>query len=493
MSTARGVMLKGVADIVTRGGGLITFPILIRYAGADGYGAFGQVNTIVAFLVPFVSFGLSGSMVRYFSIRDWSKATRSQFLRIAAIVLSATVIAGIAFALLAPLLNRLFLNWQGGTTLFAWGGLMMVISALETLMLSFFRSRQWFSQSSLIEISQALISIGAIVLLLPMGIGISGLFISVLILKSVLYAICYSGFWFWNRPLEAGTPEPLSLMPMISFGVSGIISSLGLWMMNLGDRLIIGHFLDAHALGLYAASYNFAFLLMAVNGPILMPAYPRIQVALTRGGPGDGSRECRFFHRYISVLIIPSALFLIFMSAPVLTFLGGDGLSVDPIMVAMVVLAVAMDQFNGIAHYVLYSKDQMKFSQNMWIISGIANLLLNVALVPKFGLRGAAFATLITFFALEWAIVAKATRYVRLSEMYRLDVAVKAIVCSSAAIAAVSLLLRKVPATLPGILSASAVFTVVYVAGLAIAGEVKKADFALLRNAVFGRLSTNAR
>ena len=55
---------------------IITLPVLIRFAGADGYGAYSQVNTIVGFLVPFAAFGLAGSIVRFFSAESWTQRVR---------------------------------------------------------------------------------------------------------------------------------------------------------------------------------------------------------------------------------------------------------------------------------------------------------------------------------------------------------------------------------------------------------------------------------
>jgi len=45
---------------------------------------------------------------------------------------------------------------------------------------------------------------------------------------------------------------------MVSFGLSMAVASLGLWMMNLGDRLVIGHYMTAADLGLYGAVYSVA-------------------------------------------------------------------------------------------------------------------------------------------------------------------------------------------------------------------------------------------
>jgi O-antigen/teichoic acid export membrane protein len=472
---------------VSRLGGIITFPILIRFVGADGYGAFGQITTIVGFVVPFASLGLSASLIRFFSIREWTLQTRSHFIRIAIIVAIMTSFVGSGFFAASSLLNRLFLNWRDGERLFAWGGLLLLVSAMESLLLGFFRSRQWFAQSSLLEMSQALISIGCTLILIPMGAGVVGLFQAMLLLKLVLYAAFYFGFWTWNRPSKGGWDgEPLRLRPMVSFGISGIISGLGLWMMNLGDRLVIGHFMDAQSLGHYGAVYNLAFLLMAVNAPILLPVYPRIMVSLSKSSLAATGAEARYFHRYVSLVTIPSAIFLMIAVKPAMHFLGGKGFDVDALMAAMIILAVAMDQYNAIPHYVLYSKDQMKFSQNTWIGAGILNLSLNWLLVPAMGLRGAAIATLSTFILLEWIIIARASRYIPTRSIYRFDVTAKALVAGGIAAITVSLPFHGIASTKAGLFFAALGFTIVYMVSLAVMKEINKSDFNLIRRAVFG-------
>jgi len=71
-STGRAVIAKTVADGLARVLGLITFPILARLEGPGGYGAYAQLMTLVGFAAPLATFGLSNTMVRFFSGRAWT-------------------------------------------------------------------------------------------------------------------------------------------------------------------------------------------------------------------------------------------------------------------------------------------------------------------------------------------------------------------------------------------------------------------------------------
>src|SRR6201999_3189073 len=82
MTTTRGVLLKTVADLGARASAFLTFPIMAHFAGAGGYGAYAQLNTVVGFVVPFAALGLGSTMVRFFASPPWSKSLMRRALRV---------------------------------------------------------------------------------------------------------------------------------------------------------------------------------------------------------------------------------------------------------------------------------------------------------------------------------------------------------------------------------------------------------------------------
>jgi len=113
--------MKAAADVITRGGAIIVFPLIARNAGAGGYGAYCQVTTITGFIVPFATLGLTAVLVRFFSADMLTPALKKRFLHIIAIVFAATALSGVLMASAAAPINRIFLKSDIGIALFRWG------------------------------------------------------------------------------------------------------------------------------------------------------------------------------------------------------------------------------------------------------------------------------------------------------------------------------------------------------------------------------------
>jgi len=466
--------------------GLITFPILARYVGADGYGAYGQVNTIVAFVIPFAALGLGGAMVRFFSVQEWTEGVRNQFVKI---VFFVVFVAGVVSLLMmkgAPMLNRFFLNWEQGTELFRWGALLIVFGAMEELLINLLRSRQKLVHFSLIQLSQTCMIIGVTFTLLPLGYGLVDLLKATLAIKVGILSVFFVGFWAWDRPLHKQTSiTDVSMRRMIQFGLPVAIAGLGLWMMNLGNRLVIGHFLTAEALGLYGAVYAFSCLLVAVNAPLNLPLYPRLMRAIASGDSDGVAREVRMFHRYATLVLVPCAVFLVVIMKPLLLLMGGGSFHVDVLLVTMIVGAIFLDQWNSIAHYAVLCADQVAFSQNAWLITGALNVGGNLFAVPLFGLHGAAFVTLATFLLLEGMFFRKAREFVPLGFLYRFDVTLKAFLSSMVGAGIIWFWMGDSELTALKLIICTMMFGTIYLFSMILIREVGKSEVDLIANALF--------
>ena len=98
---------------------------------------------------------------------------------------------------------------------------------------------------------------------------------------------------------------------MVRFGLPLAVSGLGLWMMNVGDRLVVGHYLTPAALGRYTAVYTFASLMLALNAPLNLPLYPMLMNAVASNDSSALAGYVRRFHRYATLALVPAAVGLI--------------------------------------------------------------------------------------------------------------------------------------------------------------------------------------
>jgi len=259
------------------------------------------------------------------------------------------------------------------------------------------------------------------------------------------------------------------------FGLPIAVSGLGLWMMNVGDRLVVGHYLTPAALGRYTAVYTFASLMLALNAPLNLPLYPMLMNAIASNDSSAVAGYVRRFHRYATLALVPAAVGLIAFINPVLAIVGGEAFRVGILVIVFVVIAVFVDQWNAVAQYSLLCVDEVKFVRNAWLGFGLVNVLANVLIVPLLGLTGAGLVSLVTFLVLEAVLFAKACAFYPLQRFYRFDVALKAGISAVLAAAAASVMLRLAapPPSALSLAAAAVLFAATYGALLMLFGEVR--------------------
>ena len=495
MSTSRAILLKGVADITARGSAVITFPLIAAYAGAAGYGAYGQVSTIVSFVVPFASLGIASAMVRYFAVGGWTRASARHVLRIGVVVVTLSAVPASAMAIFAGPLNDALLGWPLGGALFKWGSLLIVLGASELWLLELFRARDWLVPYSLLQLGQTLALVVAMAVLLPSGHTVVALVQAAVVLKGIAVGIALI---FAMRLARAGREEPGEprqpprLAEMIRFGLPFTIAGFGLWMVNLSDRLVIGNSEGPADLGRYGAAYTIASLLLIVSAPLMLPVYRRYMTASLTDDSERIAADTRLFHRYVSIALIAVAVYLGIVSGPVLEVIGGPEFRTGTLVTVLLIAGVFLDQWNGLAQYLLICADRTLLLQNLWLGCGVMNIALNLILVPLYGIEGAAAATLVTFLLLEAAIFFAASRRIPLWRLYRFDSCARAGIAAVVAAFAALLVLHALGEGTSGLVAASAVFAATFGAGIALVGELNRSDVASLLRAVGLRRATSA-
>lgn len=450
MRTSRVVVLKTAVDVLVRVAALALFPLTARTVGAAGYGAYTQLLTLVVFLVPFAGLGMGGAMVATFAGRS---AARQELRRILLAVLLVSGALGAATTLAAPWLAASLLDDPRGTALFRWSWLLLVAGAVEYVALEYLRAREtyrWYLSTQALSAVLGVLVFGALLLATDDLVravaalaATRGATAAVLVVAALRDADT-------DDPHQRQRGGAASIVALARFGLPLTVASLGVWLMNAGDRLVIGNVLPAADLGRYSAVYTLAGLTSLATGALFLPAYTRIARAVSSSlevGP-----EIRLFHGYVAVILPPVAVILALLIPDLLLLLGGSEFHVPVMLAAVLVAGLVLDQWNGLAHYVLVVHGRTLLLQNLWLACGLVNLVANVVVVPRFGLLGAAVVTLVTFASLEVAVFAAATQHVSLRRYYAWSRTLTAVACSSLAAAAAVVVQSVLP---PGVVSAA--------------------------------------
>lgn len=176
------------------------------------------------------------------------------------------------------------------------------------------------------------------------------------------------------------------------------------------DRFLLAAFLDESAVGVYHAGYTLANRTLDVMFVWLgMAGGPAMVAALERGGRAALNETAREQASFMILLTLPAAVGVALVAGPLAQVMVGGALSDGAAQVTPWVAFGAF--FSGLTtHYfhqafTLGRKTHLLFAA--MIIPAAANLMLNLVLIPRFGIAGAMWSTAASYAigaAMSWLL-----------------------------------------------------------------------------------------
>ncbi len=261
----------------------------------------------------------------------------------------------------------------------------------------------------------------------------------------VAAAICL----IWTFPSEramarSGQFDGRRIVSHAAYGVPVALSLILALVLSTTDRFLLAAFLDETTVGLYHAGYSLAnrtldvvfIWLGAAGGPALI-------MALERGGKEALIPAAREQASLMLLLTVPAALGLALVAAPLSHLMVGPALAqgaahVTPWIAASGLLAGLTTYY---FHQAFTLGRRTTFLLAAMAVPAIANLILNIVLIPRFGLEGALFATLASY------AMGLAASAVMGSRLLALPVPWKVLAQAVGASALMALVVTRIPAT----------------------------------------------
>ena len=229
-----------------------------------------------------------------------------------------------------------------------------------------------------------------------LGLGAEGLLLG--LLAALLIASVLLGSSQWRGIIPKLPPDVMKrlfgygLPFTATFALSFIVSS--------SDRFLIAWFLGEGAAGVYSASYNLTqqsltLLMMIVN----TASYPLIVRALEIYGEEAARRQLLKNAELLFGVAFPSTVGLIVLAPNVAAVSLGSAFQEEASnLMPLIAVATLMEGIRAFHFDVAFQLGQRTVGQ-VWVMGGAAavNFALNFWWIPKFGLMGAAWATVIAY------------------------------------------------------------------------------------------------
>lgn len=185
-----------------------------------------------------------------------------------------------------------------------------------------------------------------------------------------------------------------------AYGYPIAISLILALVLSSTDRLLLAAFLDEAAVGAYHAGYSLAnrtldvifIWLGAASGPALI-------MALERGGDSALKSAAREQAATFILIALPAAAGLALVAQPLADLVLGEGVRDEAAAVTPLIALSAL--FAGLTTYYLHQAFTLARRTSLLLaamaVPAVANVLLNLILIPLMGVMGAALATAVSF------------------------------------------------------------------------------------------------
>lgn len=190
-------------------------------------------------------------------------------------------------------------------------------------------------------------------------------------------------------------------LTLLAFSLPLMLNELVNYVLNYCDRLFLAYFLDSAAVGMYSAAYNLSnnvevVLITSMN----MTTAPLLLSCFNTHGFDEMKRLLRRCIGWYCLLGSGIIALVVSIGPDLLVLLASSKYrAAGPVMLP-VLLGVFLYGLYGLASSTLFFRNKTKVILTLCTSATAINLLANWGLVPRLGIIGAAYATLISFFFL---------------------------------------------------------------------------------------------
>lgn len=400
--------------------------VIARFYGPEVYGLFTLALMVIGFVGAFASLGLTDGLLRYIPLyRGKKKIDWIRFLyRIAASILLITSIA--SGALLYVLSDYISVNvfHNAGLTIYLQiFSFLIPISILSNLFLSILRAYEKIGWHSFIfNIIQSVVKVLALLIFIYLGIsGIATVYSQFIATTSVLiFAYIVAKFTtkeIFLLPKSKGNkkilPEVFSYSWPIIF--VSIVYSIFYWV----DSFAIGFYQNVEAVGFYNAAVPIALLLSFVPELFMQLFFPMMTREYGQNRKTLIRQISKQVGKWIFMFNLPILLLILIFPGVIINLLfGAEYLVAENALRLLTIGAFLLTTFT-VSQNLLSMAGKSKIILVNIVAITILNIILNMILVPIYGITGAAFSTMISFILLGLAFLIEAAYYLKIIPIRR--------------------------------------------------------------------------
>lgn len=360
----------------------ILLPIYTVYMTTAELGEGELVVNFMNLIYPLVTINILSALLRYAMDK---KINPKQALQSTCLIVSiGMIICGLFFLIIN--INSSINSWK----LYLW--MLLVCYSFQQILSVFSKAMEktkLFAIGNIVYTSSLLIS--SIILLIVLKRRTAG-YLEGMILANIITFLFFAFNLKINKYLSKSRVDFALTKEMIIFSLPLIINSISWWITSFCDRFVLELNAGTEAVGIYSVSSKIPAIVSTISS-VFMQAWTLSAIKAYQENNNEFFSDV--FKKFSAVFIIWASI-IIAISQFIMSFLVGSEFSESWLYVPLLICATVFSGF-GAFYAVLYTAAKKNFSVMITTIVGaVVNVVLNFALIPKFGIQGAVIATMIS-------------------------------------------------------------------------------------------------
>ncbi|HRQ39352.1 MAG TPA: flippase [Chloroflexota bacterium] len=410
------VLVVGLANFFLQLQALLLLPIISHVMGIETYGIWVQITVVITLFTGVFGLGLHIALIRFTAGESDTQEIGRIFWTILGLAMVSATIGVILLFMSASFLANL-LGVPDASVLFALGGIAVWFGIVNAQFLNYYRARRQMSSYSWFllvnSLSDALLVAGVVWFYQDIKAAVISLGVGRMLL-AWFHGIKIGRQIGWHRPqwrLSKG---------YLAYCVPTTPNLLYTWVLDKSDRFLIGFFAGPAAVGVYSAAYSLCGAIQMGIRTLYQTLFPALTEFWVHNKHEEVKEYLHYALKYFQLFAIPAIFGLIVLAYPLLVLLiGEDSATQGADLVPWIAFGIFFFGMQIIYGQVLYVAKRTNILAMISLGAGVINVLLNIWLIPLWGVLGAAVTTFVSYLFVLLVTAVVSHRYLATSFPYR--------------------------------------------------------------------------
>lgn len=360
------------------------------------FGLFYAVYALIGLFSLFRTLGLNEATGKY--IAEWN--AHGQFGKIKNLIstvvsfqFSSALLLGAALYFLKDWLAAGYFKDPVAAPLLAFVLLSFLITCFGDIFKFIFQGFQRMFLSSSVNVLKMLLVVTLSFAFFRAGAGILApayaYVLTYLILPVVYFPFLLRIFPFFRI---SATPDPELRWRLLRFGIPVMLGLAGYMLIEYIDVLILTYFRTLDEVGLYNAALPTSKLLFYFSGSLGFVILPLVSEMLAKGKRNELLRGLEIIYQYTAIIMVPIGLVMFSFPEIALRVLFGDAYVAASTALQVLTIASILFTLFSLNASLFLGMGRPKAVTYIVLIGAGVNIAMNLLLIPRYGMLGAAIA-----------------------------------------------------------------------------------------------------